>query len=129
MKILLEDEAFYYCHNDKGVLEEMITKYVDDYIWAEKNELVVEITEKVKKKLDISIRDEGIHRLTGKDVKKVGNKKEVSLNCYASSLERDLLNIEEGKNTKIHQLVFNQRDHIRIAQMARGLDKINTMLL
>merc|ERR1712098_684071 len=29
------------------------------------------------------------------------------LTSYASSLERDLLNIEEGKNPKLHQLVFN----------------------
>ena len=53
------------------------------------------ITEKVKKKLDISEMEDEVFRFTGIDVKKVGDKIEVSINNYANSLER--MFIRDGK--------------------------------
>ena len=99
MKRLPGDEAFYYCHDDKGVLEGMISSHVDDFILAGKDEFINEITEKVKKKLDISKMEDGDFRFTGIDVKKVGDKIEISMNDYAKSLEK--INVRDGKPDEI----------------------------
>ena len=95
MKRLPGDEAFYYRHDDKGALEGMILSHVDDFILAEKDEFIEEIMEKVRKKLDISKREDGEFCFTGIDVQKVGDKIEVSMNDYANSLEK--IDIRDGK--------------------------------
>ena len=53
MKRLPGDESFYYRHDDKGVLEGMISRHEDEFILAGKLRFVEEIIKKVKNKLDI----------------------------------------------------------------------------
>ena len=48
------DEALYYCHNKKRILEGMISSYVDVFILAGDDIFLEEIADKIKNKLDIS---------------------------------------------------------------------------
>ena len=50
-----------------------------------------EISEKVKRKLDILKMEDGVFRFTRIDVEKVGEKIEISMNDYANSLEINIL--------------------------------------
>ena len=99
MKKIPRDESFCYCHYEKGVLEGMISSHVDDFILAGMAEFVEEITDKVKKKLDISKIEEGAFRFTGIDVQKIEDKIKVSMNDYANSLE--VVNIRDGKRDEM----------------------------
>ena len=37
---------------------------------------------------------------------------------YSAGLEGELINIKSGRDTKLKELIFNQSDHIKIAQMS-----------
>ena len=54
LNILEDDEAFYYSYDKKGNLEELISSHIDDFMLAGKEGFLMEITEIVKDKLDIS---------------------------------------------------------------------------
>ena len=49
MKRLPGDESFYYSHDDKGVLEGIISGHVDSSIFQEKISFAEKITEKAKR--------------------------------------------------------------------------------
>lgn len=61
---------------------------MDDFILTGKDEFINEITEKVKSKLYILKMEDGVFRFTGIDMRKVGDKTEISMNEYANSLEK-----------------------------------------
>ena len=99
MRRFLGEEAFYYCHDNKGVLEGMVSNYVDDFILTGQEEFVKNITEKLKKKLDISKMKEGAFRITGIDVQKVLIKMEVGKNDFTDSL--DVVNVKDCKQDEM----------------------------
>ena len=82
------DEAYYHCHNKDGVLEGMISSHVDDFILAGNEEFLEEITNKIRKKLDISKLEDKDFRFTGIDVNKVGDSLEFSMDEYAKSFDK-----------------------------------------
>ena len=49
MKILKGDEVFYYCHNEEGNLEGMISSHIDYFVLADTKKFMEEITMKIKK--------------------------------------------------------------------------------
>ena len=59
-----------------------------DFILAGNNEFVDEITEKVQSKLGISKMEDRDFGITGIDVREVGDKIEILMNDYVSSLEK-----------------------------------------
>ena len=40
---------------------------------------------------------------------------------YVSGLERTIMNMKEGRFQKIHEFVYNQSDHIRVAQISQNV--------
>ena len=40
---------------------------------------------------------------------------------YVSGLERTIINMKEGRFQKIHEFVYNQSDHIRVAQISQNV--------
>ena len=88
MEILQGDEAFYYRHNGEGDLERMISSHVDDFILARTTELMEQITEKVKEKLDISKLEDNMFRFNGIDVFKEEDWIVIIMEEYAKSLEK-----------------------------------------
>ena len=68
MKILKGDEAFYYCHDEEGNLEGIISSHVDDFVLASMRKFIEEITMKIKEKLDILKLEDDVFRFTGIDV-------------------------------------------------------------
>ena len=106
------DEGFYYCHGEKVVLEGMISSYVDDFILAGKDEFVEDITEKLKEKLDISKKEDGVFRLTRIDLKMIGEKVEICMTNYSNDLEK--INFRDGKPDEIltKEEMMNSRQNI-----------------
>ena len=72
----------------------MILSHVDDFNLAGTNDFINEVTEKIKKELDISKIEDGEFRFTGIDVKKIDGGIEISMEDYAKSLEEVV--IREG---------------------------------
>ena len=100
MERLQGDEKFYYRHNGEGELEGMIWSYVDDFILACTAEFMEEITEKVKKKLDISKLEDNIFRFTRIDVFKEEDRIVIIMEEYAKTLEK----LEIGKGSSEEEL-------------------------
>ena len=96
MERLQGDEEFYYQHNGEGELEGMIWSHVDDFILARTAEFMEEITEKVKKKLDISKLEYNMFRFTGIDVFKEEERIVIIMEEYAKSLKK--LEIRKGSS-------------------------------
>ena len=88
MKILKGDEAFYYCHDEEGNLEGMISSHVDDFVLAGMRKFIEEITMKIKEKLDILKLEDDVFRFTGIDVTKEEDRIIVSMDEYANSLDK-----------------------------------------
>ena len=40
---------------------------------------------------------------------------------YVSGLEKTIMNMKEGRFQKIHEFVYNQSDHIRVAQISQNV--------
>ena len=100
MEILQGDEAFYYRHNGEGDLERMISSHVDDFILARTTELMEQITEKVKEKLDISKLEDNMFRFNGIDVFKEEDRIVIIMEEYAKTLEK----LEIGKGSSEEEL-------------------------
>ena len=43
---------------------------------------------------------------------------------YVSGLERIIINMKEGRFQKIHEFVYNQSDHIRVAQISQNVQDL-----
>ena len=86
LRILDGDEAFYFRHDEKGNLEEMVSSHIDYLILAGTDGFLEDITRKIAEKLEISKLEDSQFRFTGMDVKKQGDVIIVCMEDHGNSL-------------------------------------------